>query len=236
MTKTCESTPEGMSPPETIAILHKILESVERNPRRKWLEITCAVVLAMATVSSAWCAYESTLWGGVQTFRLAAAAKAGREGSAAHIEALQWRAFDAAMFIEYVQAKHDGNVRNETFLLNRFRPEMKRAVDAWLKTDPFNNTKAPEVPFRMAEYSQLELEEANRLGEMYAREHAAADQANRNSDTYVLLTTLFATVLFFGGIAGTVDSHRLRKTILSIAVAVFVGTFTALGTMPICRE
>jgi hypothetical protein len=28
--------------------------------------------------------------------------------------------------------------RHEKFLFDRFRPEMKKAVDAWLKTDPFN--------------------------------------------------------------------------------------------------
>jgi len=226
-----ESTPQT-----TAAMLQRILESVEQDKRNRWVEITCAVVLSLATMSSAWCAYQSTLWSGVQTFRLAAAAKAGRESSAVHIEALQLRAIDVSMGINYMQAKHDGNTRQEKFLFDRFRPEMKKAVEAWLKTDPFNNPAAPQGPMKMAEYVQQELEDAKRLGEKSVREHTAAVHANANSDTYVLLTTMFATVLFFGGIAGTVDSRRLRISILSIALILFMVTLVVLATMPICTE
>lgn len=48
-----------------------------------------------------------------------------------------------------------------------------------------------------------------------AQEYARAMQANQTSDTYVLLTVLFASVLFFGGIAGTVDSRRCRISIMT---------------------
>ncbi|MBI3407245.1 MAG: hypothetical protein HY040_02675 [Planctomycetes bacterium] len=228
--------PKELTPQETAALLQRILEAVEKDERSRWVEITCAVVLSLATMSSAWCAYQATLWGGVQTFRLAAATKAGRESSAASLSALQSRAFDASMFISYMQAKHEGNERHEKFLFKRFRPEMKTALEAWLKTDPFNDPNAPLGPFRMAEYAQQELEEAKRHEDRFAQEYAAAQHANENSDTYVLLTTLFATVLFFGGIAGTVDRRRLRITILSIALTLFVVSLVFLATMPICHE
>jgi len=230
------SSPKELTPQETATILQRILVAVEKDERTRWVEVTCAVVLSLATMSSAWCAYQATLWSGVQTFRLAAALKAGRESSGANITALQLQAFDASMFISYMQAKNEGNERQETFLFKRFRPEMKKAVEAWLKTDPFNDPKAPQGPFKMSEYAQPELEEAKRHDEQFAQEHAAAQHANENSDTYVLLTVLFASVLFFGGIAGTLQSHRLRVTILSIALAFFVVTLAFLGTMPICHE
>jgi hypothetical protein len=61
-------------------------------------------------------------------------------------------------------------------------------------------------------------------------------RANQTSDTYVLLTVLFAAVLFFGGIAGMADSRRLRIIILTIALALFVVTVAFLATMPICNK
>src|SRR5213596_2648561 len=61
-------------------------------------------------------------------------------------------------------------------------------------------------------------------------------QANQFSDQYVLLTVLFATVLFFGGISGTFRSRRLQLTAFAIAVLLFVVTVVSLGTMPICNE
>jgi hypothetical protein len=225
-----------LTPGETAALLQRILAAVEKDERTRWVQITCAVVLSLATMSSAWCAYQATLWSGVQTFRLAAAQKAGRESTAANVAALQTRAFDASMFINYMNAKNEGNERQERFLFKRFRPEMKKAVDAWLKTDPFNDPNAPQGPFKMADYVQPELEDAKLHNERFAQEHSAAEQANQYSDTYVLLTVLFASVLFFGGIAGTLDWHRLRVTILAIALVFFVVSLAYLGTMPICHE
>lgn len=228
--------PNGLTPQENAAVLQHILKVVEKDERTRWVELICAIVLSLATMSSAWCAYQATLWGGVQTFRLAAAQKAGRDSTTATITALQLQSFDASMFISFMNAKNEGNERQEQFLLKRFRPEMKKAIDAWLKTDPFNDPKAPQGPFKMGEYHQPELEEAKGHDARFAQEHAAAERANQNSDTYVLLTVLFASVLFFGGIAGTLDSHRLRVAILAIALAFFVITLVVLGTMPICRE
>lgn len=229
-------SPKDSTPQETAALLQRILAAVEKDERTRWAQITCAVVLSLATMSSAWCAYQATLWSGVQTFRLAAAQKAGRDSTAATIAALQLQAFDASMFINYMNAKNEGNERQEKFLFKRFRPEFKVAIDAWLKTDPFNDPKAPQGPFKMAEYHQPELDAAKRHDERFAQEHAAAEHANEKSDTYVLLTVLFASVLFFGGIAGTLDSHRLRVAVLAMALAFFAISLSFLGTMPICRE
>lgn len=221
---------------ETDALLHRILTAVEKDRRNHWVEITCAVVLSLATMSSAWCAYQSTRWGGVQTFRLAAVNKASRASSEANLAALQLQAFDASMGISWMQAKHEGNDLQERFLFDRFRPEMKKAVEAWLKTDPFSNPTAPLGPMKMSEYAQPELAEAKRQDELASREYDAAMQANQTSDAYVLLTVLFASVLFFGGIAGTLESRRLRIIILAIALVLFVITVAFLGIMPICQE
>ena len=225
-----------VTPQDTAVLLQRILKAVEKDRRNRWVEITCAVVLSLATMSSAWCAYQSTRWSGVQTFRLAAANKANRASSSANLIALQLQTFDASMGISWMQAKHEGNARQEKFLFDRFRPEMKQAVEAWLKTDPFSNPAAPIGPMKMAEYAQPELAEAKQQEERSSEEFKAAMQANHTSDAYVLLTVLFASVLFFGGIAGTFESRRLRLMILAIALTLFVVTLAVLGTMPICQE
>jgi hypothetical protein len=124
----------------------------------------------------------------------------------------------------------------QTFLMQRFRPEMKVAVEAWLKTDPFNYLDAPPSPFKMAEYKQPELAEAKRQNEVLDQEYALAQHANQTSDTYVLLTVMFASVLFFAGIGGTFQSQRLRIAAFVISLVFFSVTLVALGTMPICRE
>jgi len=223
-------------PPGTTELLQRILNAVEPAKPRHGFEIACAIVLALATTASAWCAYQSKLWGGAQMARANAAVRASREGAVNSLAAVQMRAFDASMFIAFMQARLERNTAFEAFLAERFRPEMKPAVEAWLKLDPLNNPGAPPSPFRMAEYAQAETAEVARQEELAAKAMAASREARRCSDNYVLLTVVFASVLFFGGIARAFDSRRLRIVLAALAVLLFLGTLVVLTTMPVCRE
>jgi hypothetical protein len=49
----------------------------------------------------------------------------------------------------------------------------------------------------------------------------------------VLLTVMFASVLFFGGIGGTFSSRWLRRTMMYISLVLFVLTFIVLVRMPV---
>ena len=162
-------------------------------------------------MASAWCAYQSNLWSGVQMFRLVEANAASRKASELNIVALHYRAADAASGRDL----HGGDFREDKkladFLLRSLRPELKKAVDAWLATDPLHNPAAPRSPFKMAEYVQQELIEAKHQDELSLQQQTAGQKANENSDNYILLTVLFASVMFFGGIGGTFQSHPWRE-------------------------
>ena len=228
---------ETKSPPQQPnELLQRILNAVEPAKPKHGFEIACAIVLALATTASAWCAYQSKLWGGAQMARGNAAVRAGREGAVNSLAAVQARAFDASMFIAFMQARLERNSELETFLAQRFRPDMKPAMEAWLKLDPLNNPAAPPSPFRMAEYAQAETAEVARQADLAAQAMAAAGEARHYSDNYVLLTVVFASVLFFGGIARAFDSRALRIVLAALAVLLFLGTLAALTTMPVCHE
>jgi hypothetical protein len=208
----------------------------ELKERKDWAEITCAMVLALATTASAWCVYQSSLWSGVQTFRLAEANDAGRLSAKSAVAGLQIRAFDGTMYLHYLEARAQGHKDLEALLSERFRPEMKVAMEAWLRTNPLISRKAPLHPFMMSEYKLSEEDEAIRQSTLQQERLKSAQTANRTSDSYVLLTVMFASVLFFGGIAGTVRLSWLRQALGALAVTLFTVTFTYLMTMPFCRE
>jgi hypothetical protein len=221
---------------ENNEILKKILNHFKKDKRSKVVEILTAALLALATVASAWSAYQSTLWSGVQTFRLADANKSGREGSENTIRAAQTRSFDGLLLIKYIEAYRNGDTSLSKFYYSRFHPMLRNATDEWLKTDPFNNESAPNSPFQMDSY-KLDFDKiSNEQRQKSAEFMAAALEANVTSDTYVLLTVLFASVLFFGGVAGTFDSSRMRNLTLIIAVILFLGTVVSLLNMPICNQ
>jgi hypothetical protein len=222
--------------PEAAALLERVLNAVQERRRKEWVEITTALVLSLAALASAWCAYQASRWGGVQTFRLAAASKADRAAMEHQIAGLHYRTFDASIFISYLQSANTGDKKFEELLRKRFRPEMKVAMEAWLKTEPLTNPHAPISPFKMSEYMLKEDVEAKSLSETSHSEFRLAHQASDTSDTYVMLTVLLAMVLLFGGIAGTFESRWLRQTLTIIATILFVFTTAFLWTMPFCRE
>ena len=67
---------------------------------------------------------------------------------------------DAMMFMQYVNAVNDNDQKLSDFYFERFRPDFKPAVQAWLDTNPFDNPDAPPHPFVMKEYKQTYAEQA----------------------------------------------------------------------------
>ena len=227
---------ETETPLETNELLQRILKAVEPGKPKRKFEVAAAVILSIATMASAWCAYQSKLWGGAQASRAGAGAQATREMAVKTIAAVQLRAFDASMFIAYVQAHFESNRSAEAFLAHRFRPDFKPAVDAWLKLDGFNNPSAPPSPLQMEEYVQKEVDEIARAQTVAEDAGRRARDARRYSDSYVLLTVLFASVLFFGGISRAFQAPRLSTALSLLSLTLFLITIFAMLRLPVCHE
>jgi hypothetical protein len=48
-----------------------------------------------------------------------------------------------------------------------------------------------------------------------------ASRANQTSDNYILLTVIFASVLFFGGVSGKFKSRIIDLAMLTLAFVLF---------------
>jgi hypothetical protein len=229
-----QTAPVGGTNQSTEQVLERILAALEKQHRKGWVEVACAIILSLATMSSAWCAYQSKLWGGVQGARGGAAGDAVQKASENRLLAGEIRGVEAAIFVRYIDAKIEGKDEVADFLASRLLPDTLEALIAWWKLNPReSNSTAPRSPFLMPQYKQKQMEEAKQQEQLAAGLSVEARGAGRNSDTYVLLTVLFASVLFFGGIAGTFESSTLRRTVLTISLALFLVTFSVLVTMPI---
>ena len=58
---------------------------------RGWFETVAALILGLATLGSAWSAYQSSLWRGIQNFRIADALAVGRRAGEKAIDANELR-------------------------------------------------------------------------------------------------------------------------------------------------
>jgi hypothetical protein len=103
---------------------------------------------------------------------------------------------------------------------------MKVAVDAWLQTDPLKNPNAPPSPFAMSEYNRTHVLLAQQFAEKTNSELEQAQQANKNSSSYVFLSVLYSSALFIDGVIGRTTNERVSQILLYITM-----TITAIATI-----
>jgi hypothetical protein len=87
----------------------------------------------------------------------------------------------------------------------------------------------------MKEYSLSTLRDADQLNQLALLKLNEAKAANTRADDYVLLTVLFASALFFGGIGTKMQVRSVRIVLLSMGIVVFVVTAVTLILMPIAH-
>lgn len=199
----------------------------------RWVEFISAIVLALATVATAWCGYQATQWGGEEAAHRAQAGAATTRSAQMSNEAVQVTSLRANLFVAWVTAFSEDNQELADFLYQRFPPELKTATDAWLATAPRTNPDAPPSPFAMPEYVVAQSIEASRWDAEAKDQAQLAEHANETSDRYVLLTVIFASVLFFGGISGKFQSRIVDVLMLVLAAVVLLAGLVVLFSFPI---
>ena len=112
------------------------MSAVERPSQR--LELIATILLAAATVATAWSGYQASRWNGEQ-------AKAFSRGSALRVESAKADSLantqteiDVATFTQWVDALAHDETELAEFYARRFRPEFKPAVKAWQATKPLH--------------------------------------------------------------------------------------------------
>jgi hypothetical protein len=205
---------------------HEPAQGIVATAREIWaeerVEVVAAILLSLATVLSAWGAYQATRWSGEQANNYAESAarraESGRHGTVASRQ-IQ---IDVQTFIAWVDAEGQGDQRLADFYVERFREEFLPAFTAWRLSGDGGSEGLPEgTPFEMPEYVNAEQAIAN---DLFAQADAALAEAqwnNQISDNFVLTAVLFASVLFFAGIAARFRPQWIRWTMLGVALIVF---------------
>jgi hypothetical protein len=210
------------------------MHEIEQGLARDWVEVVAAVLLALATVASAWSAYQAAAWSGVESTKFSLSQAARTQAAEADEKADSQNAVDIFLFSSYADAFARGDVRLvEYYETSLFRDEMKPALEAWKATRPLTNPQAPKNPFVMPEYKLAEAEKASELETRANKESLKARNAIEKSDRYVLFTVLFASVLFFAGISTKFRANGIRLSVLLMGTVLFLGTFVAVILQPI---
>jgi hypothetical protein len=222
----------------------------EPDAASTWIvDLAITVIMALAAVGTAWAGFQSTKWGGVQANSYAASGAARTMANRLTVEATQLRTIDVISFTSWLNALNQEIIAGTTprpagryvpnpqaisgFLFQRFRPEFKPAMQAWLATNPVTNPAAPPTPFAMPQYVLAADAMADRESARADQLAATARAANQRGDNYVLTAVIFALVLFFSGVASRARRGAPQNLLLGLAAVTLVSAVIALALMPI---
>jgi hypothetical protein len=201
--------------------------------RARRMEVAATVLLSAATVLTAWSAFQSTKWSGVQAIRFSQASASRTESVRASTTAGQQTIADVTVFTAWLTATDEGQTHLAGLLAARFRGEFKVAFRAWEATSPLSNPSAPATPLAMPGYEVANARHATQLEARASRQFSQATEANQRADNYILMTVLFALVLFFGAVSTRFEARALQLTLLSVGAAVFVAAVVITATFPV---
>jgi len=205
----------------------------EKAEKKKWVEPVAALLMALATLSTAWCSYQSAAWTRQSNRLMNEFNSLERKAGLLSLQGMQQATIHTAMFMEVLAAKQAGNEQLVNFYVERFPTDVRKAYDAWLAQKPFENPNADPHPFVPNLYQIRGTREAAELNSKAASRVEEARSAGSISGEYLANTVLFATVLFFASASGKFEQRRVRIVAFAFATAVFLFAVVRTATLPL---
>jgi hypothetical protein len=207
--------------------------TLTEGEKKRWVEPVTALLMALATLGTAWCSYESASWTRQSNRFFNEYNALERKAGLLSLQGMQTATIHAAMFMQLLAARQAGNEKLAEFYLQRFPPDARQAYDAWLAQRPFENPKADPHPFVPKLYEMRGAREAAAAISTGAERLTQARNAGSFSGAYLANTVLFATVLFFANAASKFEQRRVRIVASVFALAVFGFAVVRLAILPL---
>lgn len=226
--------PESMN----IEVAHKLGEHEHEEPTKsheRWetfVEVIEVIVLAVVAVATAWTGWQASKWDGRQSYLYGKASSLRFQADAASTYGGQELAADVGMFNGWLQAHSDNDTKLMTQYERRFTPDYAVAFNAWLKTGPFTNPKAPAGPGAMPQYDNPYFDKATKLNNQASATFDQGTAARDTADKYVRDTVLFASVLFLVALAQRLKVRGARIALNVVAFGLLVYVLTSVLILP----
>lgn len=190
--------------------------------RKRWFEPATVILMALTTICTTWCSYESSRWSGRSSGFQNHTNELQRRSLALAVESNQVEDMQASIFIAMMNAKLNGDQKLADFYTARIGGELKPAYEKWLALKPFENATAPPHPFVPGLYVPRFTTDIQELNNEAALSQTEANTSSKNAANYLSNTVLLAAVLFFAGTAGKFDQPHVRLGSFAFAATFFL--------------
>ena len=222
-------------------------EALRRSDRH---DFWSTLLLSLATLLTAWSAFQAAIWSDEQSKSEDDATEALIESTRFSNAAGTYTVVDVVLWNQWISdinREHAADPSqpfpgpgyrptpgaDSAATVRRFRTDFIPAFNAWLATDPFNDPAASPVPFSAREYQLDQYEESDRLR---AKATRLLNTSNEQADTarqYVALAVVYAAILALTAISVKLRRARSRDVVLLVAGVMFVVVTVFIATQPV---
>jgi hypothetical protein len=203
--------------------VNESMETAARpEPKKTWFEPATALLMAAATLTTAWCSYQSSLWNEQSSGFAAQADVLQRQAFGQYLAAQQIESVQVQAFLHVTDAQLRGDEKSVRFYADRFGGTLKPAYEKWLALKPFENPAAPPHPFTpelyVPPFHQEILDQRAESAKLAAQSKTADDLAQG----FLGNTVILAMALFFAGTASKFDQRHVRWSSLAFASSLYL--------------
>src|SRR5438046_8663285 len=101
----------------------------EPREKKKWVEPVAALLMALATLSTAWCSYQSAAWTRKSNRLMNEFNTLERRAGVLTIQGMQQTTIHVAMFMQLLATQQAGNEKLVNFYVERFPHAVRKAYD-----------------------------------------------------------------------------------------------------------
>ena len=195
-------------------------------------ELVAVLLLSVTAIVTAWTGFQASKWSGAMSISFSEASSSRIEAGRQEAVANRKQDIQVSLFTQWLQARQTGDEELAVFLQDRFPEPLATAFPIWGESKPLTNPDAAPTPFELEEYAIPELDAAAEADKRADQRFAEALRNNQRGDNYTVLTIGFATVLFFGAIAGRMGSARAQATLLGLGWIAFIVLTSVLLSFP----
>ena len=196
------------------------------------LELSAAALLGLATVATAWCAFQAVRWNDRETDEARNAAQERLAASRQFNLGTQKVAYDATISALYAQAIVNNQEQLQQFYRdNLVRPEFLPVIEEWERQaangEPLTNLLENE------EYIASQLAASEEADAAAEESLARSQDASDNAAGFIQTTIFLASALFFAGITSNFRSRLVRLLLLLGASTTFAVGIASIADLPV---
>lgn len=207
-------------------------EAIVDRRIRKWSEVWETIILAVATLATAWAGYQAGQWNSIQTAMNIEAYTLQLQAGVLDSSAGKQQLIDVVAFTQWLNATVDGNLTQAAIYEERFRQEFQLPFNAWQASNPLSNADAPTTPFAMPEYRLRLIDDATQLRREAETLNIDAAEAGQTADAYTLAVVILAGALLLAGLANRFEWAELRAIVVIAALLVLLYSVIRIIVLP----